>query len=116
MVMAEDGADHSHPLPSPVTISLERKMTIFFKSRHKKDTHKRPHRPPRRSFATRPESKIDFSNNGLIMGFLNKCTGVCRADWQDRGSGEVGRGHQGSHGDDGEGESCLNETRNSHMI
>ena len=50
------------------------------------------------------------------MEFLNKCTGVCRADWQDRGSGEVGRGHQGSHDDDGEGESCLNETRNSHMI
>ena len=49
------------------------------------------------------------------MEFLNKCTGVCRADWQDRGSGEVGRGHQGSHDDDGEGESCLNETRNSHM-
>ena len=50
------------------------------------------------------------------MGFLNKCTGVCRADWQDRGSGEVGRGHQGSHEDDGEGESCLNVTRDSHMI
>ena len=69
MVMAENGADHSHLLPSPVTISLERKMTVFFfKTRHKKDTHKRPRRPPRRSFATRPESKIDFSNNGLIMG------------------------------------------------
>lgn len=70
IIMAENGADHSHLLPSPVTISLERKMTVFFffKTRHKKDTHKRPRRPPRRSFATRPESKIDFSNNGLIMG------------------------------------------------
>ena len=28
--MAENGADHSHLLPSPVTISLERKMTVFF--------------------------------------------------------------------------------------
>ena len=116
IIMAENGADHSHLLPSPVTISLERNDRFFLKTRLKKDTHKHPRRPPRRSFATRPESKIDSSNNGLIMEFLNKCTGVCRADWQDRGSGEVGRGHQGSHDDDGEGESCLNETRNSHMI
>ena len=67
IIMAENGADHSHLLPSPVTISLERNDRFFFK-RLKKDTHKHPRRPPRRSFATRPESKIDFSNNGLIMG------------------------------------------------
>ena len=30
IIMAENGADHSHLLPSPVTISLERKMTVFF--------------------------------------------------------------------------------------
>ena len=68
IIMAENGADHSHLLPSPVTISLERNDRFFLKTRLKKDTHKHPRRPPRRSFATRPESKIDFSNNGLIMG------------------------------------------------
>ena len=31
IIMAENGADHSHLLPSPVTISLERKMTVFLK-------------------------------------------------------------------------------------
>ena len=30
MVMAENGADHSHLLPSPVTISLERNDRFFF--------------------------------------------------------------------------------------
>ena len=31
IIMAENGADHSHLLPSPVTISLERNDRFFFK-------------------------------------------------------------------------------------
>ena len=30
IIMAENGADHSHLLPSPVTISLERNDRFFF--------------------------------------------------------------------------------------